>query len=115
MPDAIDALIKEVTVDAYDEGEQLEAFRQAFEDSDGLPFAAQVVGMDVEVVEVEFDGNVLRGLVARCRRGGQQHTVALLDVTPSTEVEPAVAELLAAHRRWAGAEPQPRRTSRRSR
>jgi hypothetical protein len=115
VPDAIDVLIEEVTVDAYGEGEHLEAFRQAFEDLDGLPFAAQVVGVEVEVADVEFDGNVLRGLVAHCRRAGHRHTVALLDVTPSTDVEPALLQLMAAHRRWAGAEPRPRRTSRRSR
>ena len=34
---ALDALIEEITVDAYGEDEQLWAFRQAFEDSVSLP------------------------------------------------------------------------------
>ena len=36
--------IEEITVDAYGEGEQLKAFRQAFEDELSLPAEAFVIG-----------------------------------------------------------------------
>jgi|SRR5688572_27328041 hypothetical protein len=109
MPDAIDALIDEVTVDAYGDAEQLEAFRQAFEDSGALPFAGHVVGVDVEVVAIDFDGSLLRGLVAHCQQAGRQDKVALLDVTPAADLSPGLVLLINAHRLWAGVEPQPHR------
>ncbi|MGH9010476.1 MAG: hypothetical protein ACRDYF_11625 [Acidimicrobiia bacterium] len=56
MPDATDDLIEEVTVDAYGSYEQLSAFRQAFEDSAHFPFTGRVVGVDVQVEQVDYDG-----------------------------------------------------------
>jgi hypothetical protein len=38
--EALDALIEEITVDAYGDDEQLWAFRQAFEDEVTLPSVA---------------------------------------------------------------------------
>jgi hypothetical protein len=114
VPDEIDALINDVTVDAYGDGEQLEAFRQAFEDLGSFPFAAHVVGAEIQLVAVDYDGNDQRGLVAVCRRAGQRHTVALLDITPTIDVDPATARLIDAYRRWSCADPLPRRTRRRA-
>ena len=61
MGDEIDALIEEVIVDAYNEHEQLWAFRQAFEDNARFPFRATVVGAEVAVTEVDFEGEERRG------------------------------------------------------
>jgi hypothetical protein len=115
MSDAIDDLIEEVTVDAYGPDEQLWAFRQAFEDTADLPFAGRVVGVAVLVDQVDYEGDDRRGLVAICQRDGQQHTVSLLDVRLAEPVTPATAQLVAAYRRWAGADPPPRRAARPSR
>lgn len=108
MSDAIDDLIEDVTVDAYGPDEQLWAFRQVFEDTAVFPFAGQVVGVDVVVDDVDYEGDDRRGLVAICQRDGQRHTVSLLDVSLAEPVDPATAQLLAAYRRWAGAHPPPR-------
>jgi hypothetical protein len=68
MDDVIDELIEEVIVDAYGEAEQLWSFRQGFEDRARLPFGGRVIGVDIEVMAVDFDGDDRRGLVAACRR-----------------------------------------------
>lgn len=112
MGDAIDDLIGEVTVDAYGPDEQLWAFRQVIEDTSRFPLAGQVVGVDVQVDMVDYEGDDRRGLLAVCRRDGQHHTVSLLDVTLREPVDPETAQLMQAYRRWAGADPRPRRSAR---
>lgn len=109
MNDATDDLIEEVIVDAYGPYEQLSSFRQVFEDTAAFPFAAKIIGVDILV---EDEGDELRGLVAICKRDGQRHTVSLLDVSLAKPVDPETAQLLAAYRRWAGADPPPRPTRR---
>lgn len=112
MGDRIDELIDEVLVDAYGEDEHLWSFRQAFEDHARLPFTGQVVGVDVEVLEVDYDGDERRGLVARCRRAGGAHTVSLLDVSPIGPITLSTRELLDAYRRWSSTEPLPAASTR---
>ena len=101
MADEIDELIDRVVVDAYGEDEQLWSFRQWFEDSATLPFRATIVGAEVEVIDIDYDGDDRRGLVARCTREGQQHSVSLLEVTPTDSISTDTAALIAAYRRWA--------------
>jgi len=77
---ALDALIEEITVDAYgDEGS--DAFACQFADAIGLPLSGLVIGEKVEVIDVFFEGDARRGLSARCRRTRQTHVVALLDLS----------------------------------
>ncbi|MEW6475241.1 MAG: calcium-binding protein [Actinomycetota bacterium] len=115
MDDPIDDLIDDITVDAYGPDEQLWAFRQVFEDNARFPFAGHVVGAEVQVDMVDYDGDDLRGLVAVCERDGRRHTVSLLDVTLPGSIDPDTARLIQAYRRWAGADPRPRRSARRTR
>lgn len=105
LDDDIDALIDDVTVDAYNEDEQLWSFRQAFEDLAHLPFRATVVGADVTVTGIDFDGDVRRGLVAMCHRAGESYTVSLIDITPAGPLPLETSQLIDAYRRWAGATP----------
>jgi len=107
MGDETDALIDEVTVDAYGDSEQFWVFRQAFEDGARFPFRARVIGVDVAVTSVDFEGDDRRGLVAVCQRERQSHTVSLLDVTPTDGVDRETCRLLDAYRRWSGAAPLP--------
>lgn len=83
MGDQIDELIEEIVVDAYGDYEQLCSFRQAFEDDARFPFRGLVVGAEVEVTAVDFDGHDRRGLIAVCQGTGDRHTVSLLEVTPT--------------------------------
>jgi len=50
-------LIEEIIVDAYDDDEQLWAFRHAFEDNVTMPAEAFVVGEPVTVMTIDNDGN----------------------------------------------------------
>lgn len=103
MGDPIDDLIEEIIVDAYGEHEQLWSFRQVFEDDARFPFRGRVVGVDVEVASVHFDGDERRGLLAVCRREGEVHKVSLLEVTPVGPLPLRTRQLVDAYRRWAGA------------
>ena len=93
----LDALIEEVTVDAYNESEQLTAFETAFDEVGKFPYQATVVGEQVEVLSVRADDD--RGeLVANCRRNGRRYKVALQEI--DLRADPATARLLAAYKRW---------------
>ena len=103
---ALDDLIKEITVDAYGEDEQLSAFCQVIEDEVPLPADGFVIGEPVSVLEMDYDGNERRGLTARCRReDGSERVVAALElVFPKGSIG---ARYMAAYRRWFGLDPYP--------
>lgn len=103
--DAIDELIEEIIVDAYGDYEQLSSFCQVFEDDARFPFRGRVVGVDVDVTAVAFDGDERLGLLAECHRAGERHTVSLLDVTPVGPLPLETRRLIEAYRRWSGAAP----------
>ena len=105
MRDEIDDLIEEVIVDAYNEDEQLSAFAQAFVDSARFPFGGLVVGVEVAVVSVDFEGDERRGLIAICRRAGKPYSVSLLDITPAGPMSVETRRLIDAYRRWSHASP----------
>jgi hypothetical protein len=104
-PAAVNALIDEITVDAYGVEEQLWAFRQAFEDNIVVPCNGFLVGERVSVIKFDYDGNERRGLTAQCRRAdGREYEVAACEVviTPGTEG----ARYVAAYRKWMGLPPR---------
>ena len=105
-PPELDRLIEEIVVDAYDDDEQLWAFRQAFEDNVAMPAEAFVVGEPVKVMMIDYDGNERRGLTAKCQRGdGVEQVMAACDlVFPEGST---AARYLAAYRKWLGIEPHP--------
>ncbi len=105
MGDGIDELIGEIIVDAYGDHEQLWAFRQAFQDNARFPFRGRVVGVEVDVSAVDFDGNERHGLIAVCGRANGRHTVSLIDVAPIGPLPLETRQLLDAYRRWSGAAP----------
>jgi hypothetical protein len=66
-PDDLDWLIKEITVDSHDDDEQLEAFRQAFEETVAFPCdvgGERPAGMEQQV------GQSCALLLARARPEG---------------------------------------------
>ena len=95
----LDNLIADITVDCYDEEEQLTAFENAFDEDANFPCPGVVVGEDVEVLSVATRNN-RRELIATCRRGGRRYELALLDI--DLHADPATSRLLAAYRRWLG-------------
>jgi hypothetical protein len=113
---ALDALIEEITLDAYGDGEQLWAFRQAIEDNVALPCGGFVMGEPVSVIAFDFDGNERRGLTAKCRSAnGRQQSVSAADVAMPLDSDGA--RYVAAYRKWMGlapysaAPPPPRSTT----
>jgi tetratricopeptide (TPR) repeat protein len=99
MASDLDDVIDEILVDAYGKSEQLSAFRQAFEETAHFPFQANVVGVAVDVLRIEFDGDERHGLTALCRRDGQKYRLSLIDLAPGL-VRIETATLLAAYRKW---------------
>ena len=95
----LDALIEEITVDAYDDDEQLQGFANAFDEDANFPCPGNVVGEEVEVLSVSVE-NHRRELIATCKRGGRRYDVALLDV--DLRADPTTSRLIAAYRRWLG-------------
>ena len=100
------AFLDELLVDADDEELQLTAIEQ--EMSDALLSVAEVeayvLGELMSLVGVSFDGNVRRGLVARCRRDdGRECQISLLDVAIPPQSE--IYRYLAAYCRWCGMKP----------
>lgn len=55
----------------------------------------------MDVLDIDYDGDERSGLVAVCRRDGDDHRVSLHDVVAGA-VTPRTAALLAAYRRWSG-------------
>ena len=102
--DAHDHLLDEILVDAHGEDEQLWAMAGAFGEAMDLPADGFVVGQPVSVLGIDYGGQLLRGLVARCRDGrGEEHEVALADVVFHEGT--AAARHVGAYRRWMGLEP----------
>jgi hypothetical protein len=60
--------------------EQLSGFLQVFQDEVATPISATTLGVAVEVVGFDLEGDERRGQIARCRHPGATETVALADV-----------------------------------
>lgn len=100
---ALDELIEEITVDCYDEDEQLTAFETAFDNDATLPCPGNIIGQDIEVLSIAT-AQGRRELVATCRHEGHRYKIALLDI--DHHADPTTTRLLAAYRQWTGAPPK---------
>lgn len=99
----LDALIDELTVDAHDDEEQLSGFLAGAEEALRRGEPAQIVGVDVEVVEVDAGPDVRTGLTAGVRHDDVTYEVALADLALPEDSELGV--VAAAYRRWQGRPP----------
>ena len=63
----LDTLIEEITVDAYDQDEQLIGFENAFDEDASFPCSGTVVGEEVQVLSVSRSDN-RHALIAICQR-----------------------------------------------
>ena len=95
----LDKMIEEATVDCYDELEQASGFFTMIEDHLAVPFAAEVLGVEVSVVGVEMDDN--GSLKAVCERNGKRQLIGLIDLE-LPKSPPSGAEWIAAYRHWLG-------------
>ena len=99
--------LREITIDANDVDEQLLEFLQTLQDEVALPVPALVLGIAVNVVGFNLEGDDRRGLVALCRRAGEGGTLSLADVR--FETGSVAAWLHAAYRTCLGLPPFPAR------
>jgi Calcium binding len=93
-------LIEEITVDCYDEDEQLMGFEAAFDEDASFPCPGTVIGEDIQVLHVGR-GDGRHELIATCERAGKRYEIALLDI--DFNADPDTSRLIAAYRRWVGA------------
>ncbi|MDQ1358209.1 MAG: hypothetical protein QOG44_2582 [Acidimicrobiaceae bacterium] len=100
MAQSLAQLIDQITVDANDTEEQLSGFLQVFQDEIVTPAAATVLGVAVEVISFDLEGDERRGLVALCRHHEDVGTVAIADV--HFEPDSVAGWLHAAYRTWLG-------------
>jgi uncharacterized membrane protein len=96
----LDALIEELTVDAYNDEEQLSGFLVGAEEALVRGERATVAGVTLAVISVDCGPDARTGLTARVRREGTEHEVALADLTFAADS--ALGVVVAAYRRWQG-------------
>jgi len=101
----LDALIEELTVDAYGDEEELVGFLTGAEDALKVGEMATIAGAEIRIVAVDCGPDARRGLLAVCERDHQRFEVSLADLTfvPSSEL----GQIVAAYRRWLGCDPHP--------
>lgn len=95
---ALDALVEEATVDAYDASEQVSGLFSLIEERLALPFTTQILGVEADVAGIEL--NEHNGIVAVCRRGRYKQRISLLDL-PLPGTPPPGWESIEAYRHWA--------------
>ncbi len=89
-----------MTVDCYNDEEQLGGLLVGAEDAFEIGEVARVVDTPVRVIGVIDGPDVRRGPIAVCERDGQRFEVSLVDV----DFEPGsqLGRVAAAYRRWLG-------------
>lgn len=94
----IEALITEITVDCYNDEEQLSAFEVVI--NDAIDEYAKAFHMDEEVYLVEVNSNkgLHAGLRAKITRQRKQFEVALLDLEIDREEEEELYRLIEAYK-----------------
>ena len=100
---ALDALIEELTVDAYGDEEQLVGFLTGAEDALTVPEVATVAGVEVRIVAVDCGPDARRGLIAVCERDRRRLELSLADIVFEERSE--LGQVAAAYRRWLGCNP----------
>lgn len=96
----LDALIEELTVDAYADEEQLSSFLVGAEEALVRGEPATIASTPVEVTSVDCGPDARMGLTARVLREGERFEVALADLRVAPDSELGV--VVAAYRRWQG-------------
>ncbi len=98
----LEAMLREATVDCYDEDEEFAGVCCTLEDSLHFPLQAKALGKVVEVVGLdETRSSLRRGIIARVRKGKREYRVALAELE-FIDPDPVSAEWLAMFRYWLG-------------
>jgi hypothetical protein len=73
-----DKLIKEATVDCYNDSEAVTGFFTMIEENLAMPFVTQVLGIEVNVTCIDLTD--ADQIVEVCTRGGMRQTIPILDL-----------------------------------
>ena len=95
---ALDELVAEAVVDAYNDDEQLTGLYTMIEEHLAVPFDTRVLGVEVTVRRVDLQAE---GIVAICHRGRDRQAIGILEL-PLPDPAPEGAQWIAAYRHWAG-------------
>ena len=76
---ALDQLVEAITVDSYDVDEQMTAFHAVFTNEVSLPAEATIVGVSVQVLDVDIRASGSE-LTAHCRHGADHQEPSLADL-----------------------------------
>lgn len=93
---ALDALIEEATVDAYDASEQMMGFHTMLAENLEMPFKTEVLGVAVTVEKLDWTRD--DQIAAICMRGNTSQRIAIRDL-PLPKPPPKGAEWVDAYRR----------------
>ncbi|MGH2946927.1 MAG: hypothetical protein ACRDPC_11810 [Solirubrobacteraceae bacterium] len=89
-----------MTLDAYDDEEQISGFLVGADEALKSGEPAQIVGIDVEVMQVDAGPDVRTGLTARVTPAGGTYEVAPADLAFLADSD--LGAVVAAYRRWQG-------------
>jgi hypothetical protein len=95
---ALEAMIEEATVDAYNDDEQLTGLFTMIEEHLVVPFTTTVLGVEVTVKKLDLTGD---SIVVICARGRDRQRIDLLDL-PLPTSPPDGTVWIDAYRYWAG-------------
>jgi hypothetical protein len=91
----LEALIEEAVVDAYGDHEQQMGLFTMLQDHLNVPFETEVLGVPVQVIEIEY--NDANEIVALCKHGRHVQRIPVVDL-PLPEQPPEGFEWIEAYR-----------------
>jgi hypothetical protein len=101
----LDALIEELTIDCYNDEEQLTGLLTGAEEALVVGEIATIAGMEIRVVAVDCPTDIRRGLTAVCERDGKRFELSLADLRFGDDSE--LGRVTDAYSHWLGCEPHP--------
>ncbi len=101
----LDALIDELTVDCYNDEEQLTGLLTGAEEALAVGEIATIAGAEIRVMALDCPSDLRRGLTAVCQRDGYRFELSLADIRFGDASE--LGRIAGAYRRWLGCSPHP--------
>lgn len=101
----LDALIDELTVDCYNDDEQLTGLLTGAEEALVIGEIATIAGAEIRTMAVDCPSDARRGLTATCERDGHRFELSLADIRFGDTSE--LGRIASAYRRWLGCSPHP--------
>jgi hypothetical protein len=101
----LDALIDELTVDCYNDEEQLTGLLTGAEEALVIGEVATIAGAEIRIMAVDLPSDMRRGLTAVCEREGERFELSLVDICFGDTSE--LGRVAGAYRRWLGCSPHP--------